>query len=799
MSSKNQALQAIQHLLENGTEADRCVASRALGVLHDKNAIDKLSQHLQDEDIDVCIDAASALGQIADQRSVEPLLESMQQDPDGEVRTAVIEALGKIDDKRVIPALLSALRKRPENLEWDGNWDPWWDMQLKAVTALGQLRVKEAVPILMEMLADDEYQDLDNELLKALAQIGGTGITALMQHFSHGNSRVRRRVMTALRFSPQKKLGNELTKGIKDKKSEVRVAAIQTLSKLNAKHFLGGLLLLIKKDPDAEVRASAIDAISNISQHPDNIGKVLKDSDLTNDQLIKLLDDENGTIRHMACCILTSIDGLSLTEQHLKKIRSKLKDNDLRVAIATCKLLGRLKDQESIVSLIEILCETTITAELRQQAALALGYIGNNKQLVISVLLENITDQHQIVRFGALNALNELDKQYQESQTTEQSNDDTMEISTPMNVIIAALKGKLVPIAEEQPEEQETNTSIDNNIVDITEIENNAVTSTLDSITHDNVVIALELHESTEQNIENKHEPITQENDPALSEFTDIVEQNNKSGEWLAANKLREKTLNLTDDVRYLAARILAESDRAEAIDSLIEALSDDDAELRGESAHSLAQIATRNPNSTEIMNSFGSLMLQLETGTHEIRLACVRALAALGNKEAMLAIIDGLEDEDAAVRIESIIALSKLLFSKQQSDTGHMTINPVNAEQVIENIISKLNDAASGVRMNAASTLVHILNQDDSLDENFSENIIKAIIASAFKGDGGQARHMAIALREINVDITANAVIPMLTTLNESSERRFAVEILEELFKETKSNQGDSKKERAA
>ena len=164
-----------------------------------------------------------------------------------------------------------------------------------------------------------------------------------------------------------------------------------------------------------------------------------------------------------------------------------------------------------------------------------------------------------------------------------------------------------------------------------------------------------------------------------------------------------------------------------------------------------------------------------------------------------MSAIIDCLQDEDSAVRIESIIALSKLLFSKQQSDTGHMTINPVNAEQVIENIISMLNDAASGVRMNAASTLVNILNQDASLIEVFSENIIKAIISAAFKGDGGQARHMAIALREINIDTAANEVIPMLTTLKESSERRFAVEILEELFIKTTNNHGDSKKERAA
>jgi len=805
MSSKTNAVRAIHNLLENGNEADRCFACHALGVLQDTKSIEKLSHYLQDEDLDVCIDAATALGQIADQQAIPFLLESMRHEPDGEVRTAVIEALGNIEDKRVTPALLSALSERPKNLEWDGNWDPWWDMQLKAVTALGVLRIKNAVPVLLKMLADDEYQDIETELLKALAQIGGAGITALMQHFTQSNSRVRRRVMIALRFSPQKQVGRELAKGIKDSTAEVRQTTIETLAELNAKHFLGALFLLIK-DSDADVRASAIDAIFKITQNPDNANDKIEDYDLTINQLMTLLDDDDSNVRYMAASVLVAFDKSlqstpsSLSDLDNQKIITMLADTDLRVAITACKLLAQLKMQQAISFLIEILSNDSKETQLRQHAAMALGAIGCAEQDVLSVLIENISDQHQIVRLTVLSALNNLDKQH--NNQTE---------NTPMDAIFSALKAKQIETENEQTSQKVTSydseIGADLNPVDTISAQNKTVSSTLDSIARDNIVIALALQESAEETsdkISGKKSNLNPElkldnTDPALDEFIDIVKQNNNTGEWLRTKKSRDKTLNIENDIRYLAARILADSDRPEAVNALIETLGDSDAELRRESALSLGQIASRNPQSNGIKNSFGSLMLQLETGTFEIRLACVRALAALGNIEAMPAIVDCLQDKDSAVRIESIIALSKLFFSKQQSDTDHITINTVDSHTVVENIISKLDDTASGVRMNAASILLSILDQNAAIKASFSDTIVKEIISAAFKGDGGQARHMACILREINIDSAAKQVIPMLTTLNDCSERRFAVEILEELFKVTNSNQDSSTSERAA
>jgi len=106
MTNKKTVINSLCHLSATGDEVDRCYASRTLGVLGDTQAIPALIERLQDEDIDVSIDAADALGRIGDSSAIPPLLESLTHDPNGEVKTAVVEALGKMGGQEVIALLL---------------------------------------------------------------------------------------------------------------------------------------------------------------------------------------------------------------------------------------------------------------------------------------------------------------------------------------------------------------------------------------------------------------------------------------------------------------------------------------------------------------------------------------------------------------------------------------------------------------------------------------------------------------------------------------------------------------------
>jgi len=810
MSNRNDVLQALHQLLNSGTEVDRCHVCRALGTLQDTDAIEVLATRLRDDDIDVCIDAATALAELADPAAIDPLLESLQQDPDGEVRTAIIKALGKLDDPRAMVALLAVAATRPDNLEWDADWDPWWDMQLEAVVALGENHVEAAVPTLCNILDDEACQDIESEVLKALARIGNSALTALMRHFYKGSKRNRRRVMEALRFNQQDNIARHLAQGLKDASAEVRLAAIQTLVDRRAKHFMGVVLLMLH-DPNANVRSAAMRAIATLSQLDGESG-------LDTKALISMLADPDPQVRNNAAQLLATSSNADLSVQQLAQIRNCLTDRNPQVIITVCEVLTNVDDKQAVPALLELLSDSGQQTEVRRQAALTLGRIGEATSPLLDALADAIGDDTQAVRLAALCALVELD--HPDGKITRGPR--------PLDKVIAALKGQCIPhtmqknLANTESEnglqvafqskliQPGNDNATHNNVSDHSVTNNNAeqnlpagADSTLAAIALDNVETTLLLnqveHKQELANPDASASPATLKEQGSLQEYEKLVEQNNTAGEWLAADKLRETTLNIADDVRYLAARMLASRDDAVVVNALVEALNDQDSELRREAADALARIAERTPCLPELVNSFGSLMTQLQSGNHEMRLACTRALGVLGNRQAIDVLLDGLKDEEPAVRIESISALYKLT-SNIQASADHMVVTPIAAETVLQQIKNTLDDPAAGVRTTAAHTLGRMLNESSpSPSDRHRHDLVEHIISAAFKGDGGQARTLAKVLRNIDAKLAADKVIPQLTQLEDSSERRFAIEILEELFKPIMPDSTETRRGQAA
>ncbi|MEN8108996.1 MAG: hypothetical protein ABFS22_13450, partial [Pseudomonadota bacterium] len=56
--------------------------------------------------------------------------------------------------------------------------------------------------------------------------------------------------------------------------------------------------------------------------------------------------------------------------------------------------------------------------------------------------------------------------------------------------------------------------------------------------------------------------------------------------------------------------------------------------------------------------------------------------------------------------------------------------------------------------------------------------------VQAAFAGDGSQARDMGRALRNIDADLASDSALTLLESLSSSAERRFAIELLEEIFR---------------
>ncbi len=106
--------------------------------------------------------AVVALGEIADPISL-PVLKSLFSDDDPNLRNHTITALKNYPSKEVTDLLIQGLK------------DSFWRVRINAATSLGELGVKEAVPILIYKSENDpDIRNVRSASLNALGEIGGS-------------------------------------------------------------------------------------------------------------------------------------------------------------------------------------------------------------------------------------------------------------------------------------------------------------------------------------------------------------------------------------------------------------------------------------------------------------------------------------------------------------------------------------------------------------------------------------------------------------------------------------------------
>ena len=711
MANKKTVIETLCSLTTTGDEVDRCYASRALGVLGDANAIPSLVQCLRDEDVDVSMEAADALANLGNSAAIPPLLDSLKHDPNGEVKISVVDSLGKIGGNEVIPPLLEIAKSCPEDMAWDdsGDWNDWWDMQLKAVEALGRMRVHDAVPILTAILEDEESQDIESEVLKALALIGGDGEAFIIKRLVNGSARERRRAAIALSLSNGIKARKALARALIDEQIEVRVAAIRALEKLEASEYLD-IILRFLNDSNPEMRTAAIEVSTNLSNTSDNTQIML-------DKLAPLLSDSNPAVRAATLIALKNLKPLPLLEQ----IRECLTDSDNTVISAACVLLAHLGDEKVLITLLQILSDQKGDINLRIQVATALGILGNIE--AEQILTWAIKDKAQPVRLAALNALMQLDLHH---------------------VVIAALKGE---IAVTPKKDTQNKTDRIEEKKETPQIEKPPM-STLEAVTMDNM-------DTTEL----PKNPKEEENSEEIQEYINIAQENIEQGERLFV----QKKLDVATDIRQLSVRILGDSDNEQAVKALIVALDYDDPILRQEAANSLGQIANRSPE--KVANYLDSFVSHINDP--QMRLACSHTLGLLNNSAAIPALIDCLQDKDTSVLIQTIQSIIAIIPTNDEKTT------PDEINAIIAQLINLLHNPQASVRKAAASALAK-LGYTEALD---------SIIDAAFANQGAIARDIGKALRILDIEQSSTKLLKLLESVAESNQRRFIIEMLEEIF----------------
>ncbi len=172
----------IAALKNNELSGVRWKAAEALSKLG-APAVDALIGALRHSDDDVRWKAAISLGEIGDQRAIDPLIRLLCDD-DRFVKGRAAYALGLIGEPAVDP-LLRALREGDGNLRWG------------AAIALGKIRDPRAIEPLIRALAD-KYENVRAEAATSLAAIGKPALEPLIRFLKFSDRAVRIEVVTAL-------------------------------------------------------------------------------------------------------------------------------------------------------------------------------------------------------------------------------------------------------------------------------------------------------------------------------------------------------------------------------------------------------------------------------------------------------------------------------------------------------------------------------------------------------------------------------------------------------------------------
>jgi len=145
--------------LQDQNRSIRDEAAKALGELKDDRAVEPLISVLtEDDDNDVRGSAAISLGMINDTRALEPLIEALQ-DQESVVRSSAANGLGWLGDARAAEALIKALK------------DKSFEVRGLAAMSLGIIRDQQATEPLIEALQDARPEVRINAAV-ALGDIG---------------------------------------------------------------------------------------------------------------------------------------------------------------------------------------------------------------------------------------------------------------------------------------------------------------------------------------------------------------------------------------------------------------------------------------------------------------------------------------------------------------------------------------------------------------------------------------------------------------------------------------------------
>ena len=400
-AARSATIQSLQDFLEKDDGAARLAATHALGRLADEGTIQPLLASLRDHDWEVRRSAAQALKRIR-QPAVPGLLEALR-DWDHVMSEAAGTALRQIGEPAV-SGLLHALN------------DEDWRVRRGAAWALGEIADAAAVPALVTALSDQDSL-VQRAAAVALGWIRDPAATPeLLRALYDGDWRVRMAASEALGWLGEPAVPGllEILNGPRHQDTlETRRLAIEALAGARCATALVPLLYALEVEDDPSLRAAAAAALGSLgdARALPYLRRALSDE--------RPLPAESERVCDYAAEALAAFPTDSGTPGMLRDWQEQrgetppqhsspppaLAAEPLAIALPSAgDEMSQLSTEELLASLAQLHAGDWQT---RQSAVTALGERGDVS--AVPALLEAIKDDSSHVRWSAVRALSAID------------------------------------------------------------------------------------------------------------------------------------------------------------------------------------------------------------------------------------------------------------------------------------------------------------------------------------------------------------------------------------------------------
>ena len=718
----------ISHLmtwLNKGNEADKFYAIRTLSQLQALESSDQLMSCLTDEDDDVCIEAATALGELGCEQAVSLLKEAVLHHDLGDVKIAATQALATIAENKnnsQAKDLLLDLVVDNNQLEGelDGGWNDFWDIQRIAVIAIGEQQIAAGVDLLKQLLNSEDGQDIEVEILKSLAQASVEGVNYLLSLIEHSNTRTLRRIINALAFvqsEQQEKCLTSLMLLLAHQQAEVRLAACKTLS-IYAKAETLTALMPCFVDNNSDVAENAIRAMINIAKKiPNGLANISAHSLLSmakNAQpaaclsLLKIalemsnyannMDEDD--FKFLARLIRKKQPELLLLANQLLFVEANSEYNTLLISCFSDQALAvhirrslihcygkyMVNSEEDIAPLLTLLKDNKVNGEQdhKQENVIKTAIFEVIAQLAARSYnkanneIGNIAEQ---TLFGFVNervvARNSSDIKNNNKKTVMAKNitasqvipvtfvDENNQNNQNKNKTKELSENYNSTLASLYTDEQRSSRVITHNETVIDESKTTSVNSTLAALG------AFAIEKPNQQTVQqaNKTEldqdqylrNLLAEQNDTMLPYNNIVEQHLQSSDQLGLSRKKVAKINTIPN-QILAAQALAHYPCSNTITLIIESLRTTNINLAAALLTALDRIISKHSKIKGLSNVVGICATLLYGGNNEIKRLAAKNLAHLKHRQAIPALHDALTNEDHNVRIQAIKALAELI-----------------------------------------------------------------------------------------------------------------------------------------